>query len=251
MSKTLGGFMFIKDPIKWDYCWLEAVGSLLEFCDKVVVLDAGSTDGAKEILEDWSFRSNKLKAVFYQESAWLDHHGKEKLAFFQNECIPWLRTDYQFLLQADEIVHEDSYQWIRRAMESDAEGVLCSRFNLWGSPYTKLVVPGNRMPCSPQVIRLTKTGYNTYGDGENIGAQAINNFVEQIRIYHMGFVRKREVMKGKIINMQRDVFEITPDSKLDGMDIFNPWAWFDLADVAPICESLPRIVQKWSMDREY
>ena len=248
--KTLGGFMFITSGNKFDYCFKEAISSLCEFCDKVSVLclDLEQDGTGRDILSLMDRYSN-LEMYDIDYKLWEDTKGKIKLSHFQNIAAMPLNTDYQFLLQADEILHEDSYEWIRRAMESDAEGFLCSRLNLWGSPYRKLDVPLSRMPCSPQVIRLTKRGYMCYDDGENIGAPVSNSFVEQIRIYHMGFVRRKEVMKEKIINMQKNVFGIDHDKKLDGMDTFDWKGWFSELDLKPIGEPLPLLIQKWAEER--
>ena len=69
----------------------------------------------------------------------------------------------------------------------------------------------------------------------------------------MGFVRKREVMRGKIINMQVDVFGMEHyDSKLDESELFNPDLWFDpKTDLKPIDEPLPAIIQNWAKERVY
>lgn len=248
MSKTIGGFLFIRNAIQYDYCVKEAIESLLEFCDEVAVVDACSDDGTAKMLGEMT--NQKLIVQFLISDEWKEIRGKEKLSYFQNMAAAMLTTDYQFLCQADEIVHEGSYEAIRRAVESNAEGVMCTRFNLWGSPYTYLNVPHERMPCSTQVIRLSKRGYFTHDDGESISATAINNFVEHIRVYHMGFVRKKEVMKDKIINMQQGVFEMADyDAKLKDMDVFDWRAWFSDEDLKPIGEPLPAVIQKWASER--
>lgn len=249
--KTLGGFAFIRFGVRYDYCFKESIISLCESCDKVAIVHpTHKDDGTSDILEQLEEKYDNLDVYTLSGRFWEDMKGKTKLANFQNIAAMLLNTDYQLLLQGDEILHEDSYRWVRRAVESGEEGFLCSRINLWGSPYMQLNVPQNRMPCSPQVIRLTKKGYFCYDDGESIAAPAIPNFIEHIRIYHMGFVRRKEVMKDKIINMQEAVFEIDHDKKLDGMDVFDWKAWFSESDLKPIGEPLPRIIRDWAMARE-
>jgi len=247
MRKTIGGFLFIKDGIKYDYCFKETVESLLGFCDQVAVVDAGSTDGTVDVL--LSMDDPRLTVNFLTGVEWDTLQGKEKLSYFQDMAAKMLNTDYQFLCQADEIVSEDSHEAIIKAVELGHEGYMCTRINLWGTPYDQLNVPLNRMPCSPEVIRLTKKGYWSYDDGENISAPASFQFVNDIRIFHMGFVRKRSVMKDKIINMQEGVFQVSHDSKLDGMEIFDPYAWFSKEELKPITESLPRVIQAWALER--
>lgn len=68
----------------------------------------------------------------------------------------------------------------------------------------------------------------------------------------MGFVRKREVMKAKVINMQEGVFEMANhDIKLDRSDIFQPELWFDDNDLKLIDEPLPLLIQNWAKERLY
>lgn len=248
MSYSLGGFLFIKDAIKFDYCVVETIKSLLQVCDQVTVLDAGSQDGTRQLIND--IDDEKLLIQYIQSEQWDALIGKGKLAFFQNFAAQMLNTDYQLLVQGDEILHPDSYAAVRQAIQTGAEGFLCERVNLWGTPNHMLVVPENRQPCSTSVVRLTKRGYQSYDDGESIGAPAIADFRNRIKIVHYGFVRKREVMKAKIINMQEGVFAMAGhDPKLDQCEIFDPTLWFDGPDLAPINFTHPPIMKEWVEQR--
>lgn len=251
MSKTLGGFQFVRQGVKYDYCFEQSIQCLCDFCDEVSVLEIGSDDGTREIIERLKNKNPNLMVMNWPIQSWQSVHGKTKLSYFQNMALKMLRTDYQFLLQADEILHEKSYSKVREAIETGANGFLCTRINLWKSPFLKLNVPQERKPCSTEVIRLTKTGYDTWDDGENIYAQATTDFLKDIRIYHMGFVRKREIHKEKIIEMQENVFQCGHDSKLDGHDTFKPELWFEDSDLSPIDEPLPLIIQEWAKERVY
>lgn len=253
MSKKLAGTLFIRNGITYDYCYLEAIKCLQEFCDFVFVIDAGSTDGTAESLE--GIQGFKTAISYLKPEDWEAQQGKEKLSYFSNIAAAQaeaLGFEYMINLQGDEVIHEKSYEAIRRAIETKKEAYMVSRINLWRSPYTYLNVPQNRLPCSTQIIRLTKTKYRSIDDAESIDAQCVLDFVDQIKIYHMGYVRKREVMKAKVINMQRDVFGMTPDEKLNGSDLFNPDNWFDpKEDLALIDEPLPLIIQDWAAERVY
>ena len=254
MSKTLGGFLFVKDGVKYDYCFEETIMCLLQFCDKVSCLVIEGEDETVERVKNIEILNpEKLLITILPESQWEETKGlgKLKLSYFQNIAASFLDTDYQFLLQADEIVHEDSYKYIRQAMEWGIDGFLCTRINLWKSPYLQLNVPQERKPCSTQVIRLTKKGYVTYDDGENIDCLSVPDLLPFIRIYHVGFVRKREVMKSKVSNMQKVVFEMeNHDNKLDLEEIFNPDLWFTPEiDLEPIKEPLPALIQRWAAER--
>lgn len=248
---TLGGTIIIRDGVKFDYNFEESIRCLLEFCDEVVCVDAGSTDGTIGILK--SIHHPNLKLVFSSPGIWDKIHGKQKLVHFTDAAIDRLTTDWNFYLQSDEILHERSYEWVRKAIEGKNDSYMCSRVNLWKNPFMRLDVPQNRMPCSEIVCRLAQTKYRSYGDAESLcvdGATCGHEYIEAITIYHMGFVRKREVMKAKIINMQEGVFSMGGhDPKLDGHEIFQPDLWFSDEDLKPIAEPLPSIIQKWALER--
>lgn len=243
------GVTFAYNAIYQDYCLAESVASLKEFCDEVVILDAGSTDGTAELIK--TFQDKKTRVILCNNAEWLSQQGKEKLSYFTNLALDTVNTEWVYYQQADEITHEKSYEWIKKAIEGGADGYLISRFNLWGSPYKKLNVDLSRMPCSPQVIRLTKSWGRAYDDAENLGVVSSDAFVEHIRMYHMGFVRDKKKHVEKIKHMQAEVFRVGVDPKLEGMEIFNGEKWFDYKkDLIPIGEPLPAIIQQWAKERE-
>lgn len=249
----LAGTLFVFNGHKFDYCFMEAIKCLIEFCDYVIVV-AGGDDGTYENV--CTLSGENIKIIKITQEEWDAHHGKEKLSYFTNIAIQEadrMGFEYQFNLQADEIVHEKSYGEIRKAVGLGANAYFCTRINLWESPYLKLNVPQERKPCSTEIVRLAKVCYRSYDDAENIAAHDPDvYFLNGIRIYHMGFVRKQEVMKSKIINMQCNVFGMADyDKKLDQSDTFNPKLWFDGDDLEVIDEPLPKIIQEWAKQRVY
>lgn len=253
MANKLGGILFVYNGLTHDYCFLEAIQSMLPICDTVYVLDAGSLDGTREALLAHSHP--KVKVIFCTHDEWASISGKEKLSHFTNRAIEVAQNDgcdWILSVQADEVLHEKSYSAIYKAMDSPHEAIMCSRVNLWGSPYTQLDVPHNRKPCSTEIVRLAKSYCRAYDDAESLASNNVDfSFLQDIRIYHMGFVRKREVMVEKIRHIQQDVFGMTPDEKLKGMTVFQPWAWFDKIDVRLIDEPLPSVIQDWAKQRVY
>ena len=258
MGKTLGGSLFIRNGDKFDYCYRESIQCLLEFCDKVVVCVVPSRERG-----DWTYlnimrkfkddiESGKLYLRVMDDDWWglMSFQTKHRLAIFTNYAIEMLDTDYVFNLQADEIVDPGSYEWIRKAMKYDRAGYLCSRINLWGSPYTQLDVPHHRKPCSTEVIRLAKTCYRAYDDAESIQAPASDEFLDEIKIWHMGFVRKREIHPAKIREMQGNIFKCGVDNKLEGMEVFDSTKWFGPEDLIPIEGELPPLIRQWAEDRK-
>lgn len=256
MSKKLAGTTFIRNGVKYDYNFIETIQCLLECCDWVFVV---AVDGEDETLEMIDTVSSPNLTVIKRPSAEWDAQtgtGQTKLCYFTDIAIQAAEEagyEYHIYVQADEILHEKSYPEIRMAIETGAEGFLITRINLWQSPYLQLNVPHNRKPCSTEVVRLAKTQYRSYGDAESLAVPyADSYFLEGIRMYHTGFVRKREVMKAKIINMQEGVFEMgSHDKKLDECEVFNPKLWFDGEDLVPISEPLPKLIKKWAEERVY
>jgi hypothetical protein len=247
---TLGGTLFFSNGNRYDYCWRESIRCLQQLCDEVVVLEVGSDDGSEEEVKQ--FEDDKTLIVQLPKSAWAAQRGKTKLAYFTNIAASFLQTDYHYNQQADECLHHDSFEHVRAAIATGQEAFIIRRYNLWGSCYKRLEVPQSRKPCSDAVIRLAKCGYESVDDAENLSAP-INNYdwLERIRMYHMGFVRSKHVMKSKIINMQQGVFEMADhDPKLNDMKVFDWRAWFSEEDLVPIDEELPVYVQTWAKERE-
>lgn len=270
MSKKLAGTILCFNGNKFDYCFKEAIKCLIEFCDYVIVVAGGDDGTIYDILHIEEFvvnkfsllspnkkvwESDRMKVIEITQEEWDSQHGKEKLSYFTNIAIQEASNmgfKYQFNLQSDEIISEKSYSEIRKAISDGDEGYMCKRINLWSSPYMQLDVPLDRMPCSTSIVRLAKTNYLSYDDAENVGVPLVNTYFEGgIRIYHMGFVRRREVMRNKIINMQCNVFGMEHyDAKLDQAEIFNPDLWFHPQnDLRPIDEPLPKLIQEWAKER--
>ena len=247
------GVSLAKNVIKYDYCAVECIQSMLACCDYVVVAYVESEDNTLEILE--SIKADNYKIIKLTEEDWNFYDGKERLAYITNAAISEadrLGFSYVLNIQMDELIHEDCYDAIRQAVQEGHESVMCKRINLWGNPYHYLDVEQHRKPCSTEILRLAKISCRSYGDAESLMAHTCTfDWVEKIRIYHMGFVRKREVMKSKIINMQCAVFGMgNYDNKLDQEEQFNPNLWFNPeTDLKPITERLPKLIEKWAEER--
>lgn len=249
MGKELAGICWAYNAISQDYSLSETVHCLKEFCDKVIVLDGGSTDGTHELIK--SFQDIKTKVILCSHEEWESQQGKEKLSYFTNKAIEQAQTEYIFSLQADEILHENSYDAIRRAMFNNYDGYLVKRLNLWGTCNTMLNVPHNRKPCSTEILRVAKRHFRAYDDAESLmgSGQITDLFLEDIVIWHYGFVRKKEVHPEKIRHMQREIFLTTPDAKLDGMGDFEPEKWFSKDDLVPVPGEHPAIMKEWIRHR--
>src|SRR5258707_14401644 len=101
--KTLGGFTMVRNGIALDYCFQEAIRSMLPICDQVVVSDCESTDDTRNVLEEMAKAEPKLKIVDYK---WTD--PRADAAWFPrwiNDTRQRLETDYCTYTDADEVWH--------------------------------------------------------------------------------------------------------------------------------------------------
>src|SRR5687768_1206772 len=123
MAKTLGGSTFAWNAIKQDYNIIETLECLYALCDEVAIV-AGGTDGTVQLVSDWLGKTYNRQDQgapvihFYEvgEKEWKQQQGREKLSYFSNIAIEHLQTDWNFYLQADEILHEDSFPYVRAAI---------------------------------------------------------------------------------------------------------------------------------------
>lgn len=256
--RKLGGSIFVHNAISQDYCIKESVECLKELCDEVVVLDAGSTDGTTELVK--SLADSKTMIALCEHDEWQAKRkelGREVLSYFSNKAKDFLNTEWYFSLQADEVIHEDSFEAIRNFVYHESgglSGAYCRRINLWGTTQHKLNVPLHRSPVGVTVLRLARTQYNSIDDAESIEAIGLihTGLVDLIRVYHMGFVRDKYRHCSKVQHMQESIFQFAEmDKKVQAMDgVFDPWIHFSKSDVVPIGESLPKFVKAWAEERD-
>ena len=113
MKPTLGGSTFIWNGIKQDYNFIETLECLYELCDEIAVVYGGD-DGTVEVVHEWWLKkmvltdAKEMHGANITSEEWNSQTGREKLSYFSNLAIDMLTTDYNFYLQADEILHEDS-----------------------------------------------------------------------------------------------------------------------------------------------
>lgn len=253
----LGGSTFVWNGNVQDYCYKETISCLSELADEISVV-AGGNDGTfeevsehmRKLITEYPNKVFILSMITQEE--WDAQQGREKLSYFSNMAIERLTTEWNFYLQCDEIIHENSFQYIRQAIEHDANAFLCRRLNLWGDPLHMLNVPQERKPVSTEVIRLAKTNFRCVDDAENIGVDSchILGDIDLIQIWHMGFVRDQRKHIHKIKHMQKDVFLMDYDKRADLSEVFDPWQWgFTKEDVVDVPGELPKFIKQWCTDR--
>ena len=209
----LGGSLFVHNGLKYDYCVKESLESLLELCDEVVVLDAESDDGTLDFLHKLSKKQPKLRV--FNHGTWECAPDFSRLAILANQARELLNTEWHFMIQADEVLHENSFKVIREAIKRVGfDSFNCSRINLYKDFEHYVKFNSKNRPCGDIITRLGRKYIETHGDAESIRSINLNNeYTSQIILFHYGFVRKRDIILDKAIDMQK-WFGIGVDARL-------------------------------------
>lgn len=246
MAKTLGGSLFVRNAIKFGYCVIEALESLHAVCDEISVLECGSDDGTQDLIRRWVAKNSGTKAIKVEyDHPWVVADNYTRLAVLANVARAKLSTDWHFMLQADEVIHESSFETIRHLVNLDSVGAyFCRRLNLYRSPDTCIRFDLTRKgkPCSDVVVRLARTSCPVLGDAESLGGPPETNpdHIDRVVIFHYGYVREGSKHIDKAIDMQSWFHGpgATPDQRIVRMKeaggYFDAGVFFDAEDVMPI-----------------
>ncbi len=211
----LAGYTHILNPKTHGYPYKQSILSMMDFCDEVVVVDGGSTDGSVEELHAFleeelgkgrkdavndHCKLNVITREWDPEEPGMD--GMQK-AFGRAMVSP----DVDFLWQqdADEIVHEDDYQKIIdvcKRFPTDVDLIHLPVVELWGNDRVartdrhswKWRLSRNNLRITHginQAARLTdpKTGRIYAKDGQSDGCEFIDMVTGEF-LPHRGFYTK-------------------------------------------------------------
>lgn len=196
MKPGLSGYTYCRNAIDLDYCVELCIQSLLPWCDEVVVCDRDSTDGTREMLDEWAAREPKLKIVnmpWDNPTAQIDF-----LVKWMNYTRQFVSYSNQVYLDADELLDPASGPLLRQIPEGEAR--VFHRLNFWLNSRT--LIPHGRT-CSHLVVRygpseLPSTSDEIYGPGNFPGPEPkirqIAKVDERLRIFHYGFIRHNDAM---------------------------------------------------------
>ena len=254
---TLGGIVCIRNGDELDYCWREAVRSLLPVCHTVTVCDGESSDGTQEAIREWMKTEPKIVLCVYP---WPEPKGDSDF------WVKWLQyarihtpTDYCIQLDGDEVMHENSIplvkQFLTIAAEKGPMSAWCHRYNFWRNP-SHLIPHG--VCLAHEVVRILPQNIFLPSDGQHPeGAAATNMAVHSlIEIYHYGFLRKRDAFFRKAKALQGMFFN-DYDPRLDAADkaggdwMEHPGVTGWENDLLKFSGSHPEVIKTWLQERRY
>ena len=138
----ISGYTHIFNPKKHGYPFVQSIKSMLGFCDEVVVIDGGSTDGSIDDISNadmcnQALLNGQLKIITREWDADEPAMDGMQKAFGRAMCS----QDSEFLWQqdADEIVHENDYEKIIdicNRFPADVELIHLPVIELWGDDKT-------------------------------------------------------------------------------------------------------------------
>ena len=104
---TVSGYTTVRNVESQGYPWRRSIGSLLQFCDEVVVVDCGSDDGSFEMLQEWAERDSRIKLhqniVDTKDPRFAVKVDGEMEAYARNLC----KGEWCWQQDIDEVVHQD------------------------------------------------------------------------------------------------------------------------------------------------
>lgn len=104
---TMSGYTTVRNVESQGYPWRKSIGSLLQFCDEVVVVDCGSDDGSYEMLEEWAKKDSRIKLhqkiVDTKDPRFAVKVDGEMKAYARSFC----KSDWCWQQDIDEVVHQD------------------------------------------------------------------------------------------------------------------------------------------------
>lgn len=250
---TLGGNVCIRNGLELDFPFVECIKSLLPVCDLVSVSDGESTDGTQEFLRNWRKSEPKIVLNVYP---WPDPKGNP------DWWVEWLdynrqhvRCDWQIQLDADEVLHEKSYEEIRQFIQKPGQTAVVTRHNFW-LDHRHTIQEG--VCLGKRVVRVAETGLWLASDGYHPkGEKAASLGVDTgIEIFHYGFIRKPEAFFKKERLLQGYFFN-QYDQRLEAVE-GKPGNWMADPSVGDYCGHLdeyhgthPAEAQAWLRERGY
>ncbi len=249
----LSGLIPSRNALSQDYCLVLSVKSLLPICDEVIVSDAESDDGTREMLAEWQAIEPKLRVVDYK---WPDPKGS--MTWFTD----WLNdlrghAKYSSICQldADEVLTDDpeAHRLIGKAVAGNA-ALAVDRLNFVRD--ARSLIPEGEC-CGKFVVRIGPSDMFLASDEPHVPGEVpmldMATIEPNIRIYHLGFLRdpkayfaKARVVLGAFFNE----FDVRlAEAEANGKPPMSGMPWWDR--VVPYNGYYPEAVKKWMQARRY
>ena len=154
-DKLVSGLTIIRNGVRLNYPFIEAIRSALSICDEYIVVAGDSDDETLEHLA--SLDDPRVRIIHTHWSPQL-RPQKCLLAQQTNMGLGFCRGRWCLYLQANEVLHEDSLPHLRHLMEQhvdddEIEAMLLERLTLWSDYEHYIPVYPRRFKYTARIIR--------------------------------------------------------------------------------------------------
>ncbi len=200
----ISGFTFCRNVVKFDFPVVEAITSILPIVDEFVVNVGKSEDQTIEVIH--SINDKRIKVV---ESVWDESLRKDGRIFGiqQDIALSHCTGDWAFLVQADEVIHEEDLPVIRAALDCylpDPE--------VLGLVLQVLHFKGDYWSIDPwmyrKATRIIRNHRGTYSTTDGCDFRTVENDqmlksgkkgrLIKARVFHYGWVKNSQILQRKL-----------------------------------------------------
>lgn len=200
------GFSFIRNGLKYDYPFVEAIRSVLPLVEEFVLAVGNSEDETLEIARSIS---PKVRII---QTAWEDlREGGRVLALETDKAFQAIDDQYDWCIyvQGDEVFHEEDHPVITSALESwkndtAIQGFLFKYRHFYGS-YDYVATSYKWYRKEVRIVRNDKNIFS-YSDAQGFRIKPNNKLkVKEIdaTVYHYGWVKPPKVMQDKLLSFNK------------------------------------------------
>lgn len=219
---NLSGFTLVRNGTVFDYPFRESLSSLIEFVDELVInVGLGDDDTLEQVrLFSQKFKNKKITIV---ETVWPLNDPEKKrggliLSEQTNIALDHCTGDWCIYLQADEVLHEEDYESLRKSIElaqgiPEIDGLVFDYLHFYGSFD---VVQKTRSAYRREVRAFKRNcGARSIGDAQSFrkpDGSKLRVLQAHARVFHYGWVRTPEAMKEKTFHFDQ-LYHGEPDAQ--------------------------------------
>jgi hypothetical protein len=204
--EKISGFSLVRNGVRFDYPFLESLRSLLPVVDELVLNVGKGEDETLSRCRDLAEKEGQGKIKIFETEWPLNDPEKKKSGIILSEqtnlALDRCENDWCLYLQADEVLHEEDYEIIRRgvsrAQDRSLEALVFQYRHLYGA-FNVIQNSRSAYRREMRVIRRS-SGARSIGDAQSFrkpDGSKLSALLTPARIFHYGWVRTPEAMLEK------------------------------------------------------